>query len=363
MIAMNEVEPRMAFALTGALGRVTLERSESRNAVDAAFRQQLADALPRWARDPDVYAVALLSGLEQVFSSGADLPEMLGWAQGDMATADQQLAAVYRLTWVLDCFTKPIVSLMNGAVLGSGAGLVSFGTHRVAGEHYSFAMPDTALGLVPDAGMARVFVGMARNAGTYLALTGRPIGRADGLALGLVTHCIPQARFADVIAGLSAADVVDPLLDALHVDAGPRDLAEHLETIGRCFAGATVEDILAHLESEQGASRAWAAQVALDLRRRSPFALKATLAHVRRAASLDLRDTLALDFRLARHCLRRPDFAAAVRAQQSQTNVLPAWSPARFEDVSVEMIERAFAATGGMELKLQPRAALQTGMT
>ena len=359
---MDAREHRKAAGLMGALGLVTLDRPESRNAVDAAFRQQLADALPQWARNADVYAVVLRSGLENVFSSGADLHERLGWALGDGVTADQHLANELRLIWLLDCFTKPIVSLIDGAVLGSGAGLVNFGTHRVAGESYSFAMPDAALGWVPDAGMAHVLAGMARQVGYYLALSGRAIGRADAFALGLVTHCLPRAQFASVIDALAAADVVDPLLDTLHVDPGQGVLAERIETIERCFAGPSVADILARLDSEQGLAQAWAAEVARDIRQRSPFALALTLAQMRRAVSLDLRAILELDFRLMRHCLRRPDFVAGVRAQQTGMEQRPAWMPERIADVSAQMIEQAFAASAGVGLELKPRAILQTDM-
>ena len=61
------------------------------------------------------------------------------------------------MNWALECFSKPSVSLIDGALMGSGVGLTAFNTHRVAGENYLFAMPETAIGLFPDVGAAHVF--------------------------------------------------------------------------------------------------------------------------------------------------------------------------------------------------------------
>ena len=55
--------------------------------------------------------------------------------------------------------------------MGSGVGISLFGTHRVAGEKYRFAMPETAIGLFPDVGAAWT---LSRHAGQH-----RHVPRAD----------------------------------------------------------------------------------------------------------------------------------------------------------------------------------------
>ena len=140
------------------------------------------------------------------------------------AEAVKSLAAEYSLNWLLECFTKPTVSLIDGVVVGSGVGISLYGTHRVAGERYRFAMPETGIGLFPDDGVSWAFARMPDEIGMYLALTGRAIGRADAYRLGLATHCIPAARFGEIAAALAAADTVDDLLDERHDDPGPGEL-------------------------------------------------------------------------------------------------------------------------------------------
>lgn len=344
----------------GAAGVVTLDANATRNAINDEFRRDFSKVLAGWGRDADIYAVVVRSNLERVFSAGGDLLELAGLMRQDVALADASVAADYRLIWQLDCFTKPCIALIDGVVMGSAAGLVASGTHRVAGEGYRFVMPETAIGFFPDVGMAKTLAAMPGFAGVYLALTGQTIGRADSYAFGLVTHCIGARHFNTVTAALANADVVDPLLDELHEAPGSYALASVLETIERCFSATTVNDILARLDSEPGGNRDWALATAADLRTRSPFALKLTLAFVLRARSFDLRATLTHDYRLARSCLRHPDFAEGIRALLLDKDRRPKWQPERLDDVSDAMIDAAFDPVGGGDLELAPRASLQT---
>ena len=219
-----------------AAALVTLNRPQALNALTTAMRAAMARAFPRWARDPEIYAVVVSSASERAFCAGGDLREMTEWGRNRQADAVRSLAEEYALNWQLECFIKPTVSLIDGVAMGSGVGISLYGTHRVAGERYRFAMPETGIGLFPDDGVSWAFARMPDAIGMYLALTGRAIGRADAYRLGLVTHCIPAGRFGEIRAGLAAADTVDPLLDDRHEDPGPGELEALRPAIARCFS-------------------------------------------------------------------------------------------------------------------------------
>ena len=138
---------------------------------------------------------------------------------------------------------------------GSGVGISLYGTHRVAGERYRFAMPETGIGLFPDDGVAWAFARLPDEVGMYLALTGRSAGRADAYRLGLVTHCLPAGHFAEVLGALQEAEPVDPVLDARHVHPGHAEQEALQPAIARCFGGDSVEAIIAALQAERGAER------------------------------------------------------------------------------------------------------------
>ena len=73
---MSEV---VAFELSGAVARVTLERPEKLNAINDDMLHGLADALGRAAADPGVRAL-IVTGRGRAFSAGGDIAEMEGMA-------------------------------------------------------------------------------------------------------------------------------------------------------------------------------------------------------------------------------------------------------------------------------------------
>lgn len=342
-----------------AAGRITLNRPAALNALTTSMRAGMAQAFPRWARDPEIYAVVISSTSERAFCAGGDLREMIDWGRDRRGDAIKSLAEEYSLNWLLECFTKPTVSLIDGMVMGSGVGISLYGTHRVAGEGYRFAMPETSIGLFPDDGVGWTFAGLPDEIGTYLALTGRAIGRADAYELGLATHCIPAKRFGEVADALADADPVDPILDERHEEPGPGELAALRPAIARCFSQSTVEGIIDRLQAESGPDAAWAQAVIKELSVRSPTSLKLTLRHVRLARDLDLRATLIQDFRLGCRCLEGHDLYEGVRAMLIDRDRAPRWRPERLQDVSEAMVDSYFSSLGPDELALPSRAAMQ----
>ncbi|MBO0741385.1 MAG: enoyl-CoA hydratase/isomerase family protein [Hyphomicrobiaceae bacterium] len=357
--AATKVDGDILITTQGAAARVTLNRPQALNALTTAMRAAMASALSRWARDPEIYALIIASASARAFCAGGDLREMTEWGRSRRAEAVKSLAEEYALNWSLECFTKPTVSLIDGVVMGSGVGISLYGTHRVAGEGYRFAMPETSIGFFPDDGVSWAFARMPDAIGLYLALTGRSIGRADAFRLGLATHCISASRFGEICAGLTEADVVDTLLDDRHEDPGPGELEPLRPAIARCFAQDTVEGIVDALKAERGTAQAWAQGTLKDLAARSPTSLKIAHRHVRMARDLDLRDTLIADFRLAWRCLAARDLYEGVRAVLVDRDHAPKWRPPRLQDVSDTMVDAYFSSLGADELTLPTRARMQ----
>ena len=57
--------------------------------------------------------------------------------------------------------------------MGGGVGLSVHGDFRVAGDKTLFAMPETAIGLIPDVGGGHFMPRMKDGLGLYCAMTGR----------------------------------------------------------------------------------------------------------------------------------------------------------------------------------------------
>lgn len=343
----------------GALVNLILDRPRALNAFDDDMRSVFTDEIKRIARNPDIYIVALTSTSERAFCAGGDVRTLVQAAREDMARARSYFSAEYQLDWLLDCFSKPTVSLIDGLCMGSGAGLTSFNTHRVAGEKYAFAMPETAIGLFPDVGIGHVLARMPWPLGLYLGLTGRSITRADAYWLGLATHCISARHFPDILSRLADVEPVDPMLDTLHETQGKGPLQEEMGLIRDHFSASSLPDIVAALKNAKGSARDWAHQTLAGLVSRAPMSLAITDRHIRDCRNLDLRQTLIQDYRLAWRCLEAPDFAEGVRAALIDKDNTPRWSPARIEDITQDAISAYFAPLGDDDLALPTREQMQ----
>ncbi len=344
----------------GTLALITLRRTRALNALTIAMRAALAAWFPAFSRDPNVYAVVIRSAAApKAFSAGSDVREVTALGRSDMAAARQTFRDEYALNWRLECFSKPTVSLIDGMVMGGGVGISLYGTHRIAGEGYRFAMPETKIGLFPDVGVCHALARMPDEMGVYLGLTGRTIGRADAFALGLVTHCIPAARFAEIEDGLADTQPVDPLLDERHADPGPGEHDALRETIARCFSAKTVPEILARLHAQTGPHADWAKSAAAELQKRAPLSLAVTLRHIRESRNRDLRDVLVMDERLARRFLEDADFYEGVRAVVVDKDNNPKWQPDRIDAVTEALVNRYFAADASDAWTLPTRSEMQ----
>lgn len=328
---------------------VILSGSGDRHSLCHADRQALAAAFDRYALDLRYYCTIVVGAGEGVFCPGSDMAELAGLAAESPDKALASYALDLRNAWALDRMGKPDIPFIDGLVTGSGHALSLLGTHRVAGEHYAFAMHGVREGLFPQLASAYVLGRLPDGIGAYLALTGRSLGRADALALDLVTHCIPAGRFAEARARLVEADPVDQVLDVLNVDPGPRELDPHRETIARCFSAETVGEILERLGRVSGADAAWAAGVASEIASAPPTSLVLALELVTRRRVATLHEALLLDYRIASWRLASADFRAAAAGSRR-------WKPASLGEVMPDSVLEAFLppATGDLVLPSSP---------
>jgi enoyl-CoA hydratase len=352
-------EQKVIIGRSQALWTFTLNRPRPLNALDEDMCRALSDGLPVIARNPDIYIVALLSSSPKAFCAGGDVLALTDAARRDIASAKAKFRSEYMMNWLLECFSKPTVSFIDGICMGSGAGLTDYNTHRVAGENYKWAMPEVKIGLFPDVGIAHRLARLPWPIGLYLGLTGRVIARDDAQWLGLVTHCIASSQFANILEKLADAEPVDPMLDGLNEKQGEGSLQRDMGLIRDHFSHATLAEIFGSLTKAAGSGSEWARETLAGLRKSSPVSLAITDRHIRGACTLDIRETLIKDYRLAVRCLEDPDFSEGVRAALRDKDGSPRWAPARFEDITPDMVERYFAPLGEDELDLPSRAEMQ----
>jgi enoyl-CoA hydratase/carnithine racemase len=353
---MNASTDEILFERRGAAGLITLNRPAALNAVTRAMVLALHAQLDAWADDPAITRVVIQAAGERAFSAGGDIRHL--YDLGIAGNRDEMLQFwrdEYPLNAAIKNYRKPYVALIDGIVMGGGVGVSVHGSHRVAGDRYSFAMPEVGIGFFPDVGATWFLPRLPGELGTYCALTGERFGPADAVGAGLATHRIPSARFAALLDGLAGTVSVDAVLSAFSEPAGEGPILARRAAIDRLFAGDRVEALLAAIEREAAAASAdavWAGRTAATMRAKSPLSLKLALAQLRRGGAWDFATCMRAEFRIVSRIVEGHDFYEGVRAVIVDKDNAPRWRPASLAEVSEAEVERHFAPLGARELAL-----------
>jgi enoyl-CoA hydratase len=353
---MNEAR-EISCRLRDGVGWIVLDRPKALNALNHAMIAGHADALAAWAGDESVRAVVIRSAGGRAFCAGGDVVNLYRNRNRVLDYAYPYYAIEYGANVCLYRFPKPYVALLDGIAMGAGMGLAIHGSHRAVSENALLAMPETGIGLFPDVGASHFLPRCPGHVGMYLGLTGARIGAADALYTGLATHFVPAERFAPLeaaLAGIGRAEdtraAVDAVLAGFAGEAGPAPLEVRRETIDNCFGSDTVEKIVAALEADGGA---WADATLAVLAAKSPTSLKIAHRQLKLGAALDFEACMAMEYRLACHCLARHDLYEGIRAAVIDKDRAPKWQPATLAEVGDDLIEAHFAPVdGGYELAI-----------
>ncbi len=360
MPIQNSDISRIEFRQEQRLAKVIINHSDRKNAITKSMREDLISTYKKWVAEPEIYAITIEAQEPTIFSSGADLVEIHEAYLQSKADAVALFRQEYETMWSIECYTKPLITMINGAVMGGGVGLIQFGTHIVAGENFSWSMPEVKMGLFPDIGITYLLAKMPSNIGLYLALTGRSITRQDGLYLGLLEHCIDSQHFEQIQSQLAQADPIDPLLDNLHRSSNANqsieksEVAQKAALIEQIFSHPTIETILEALKAQDDEHESWAKEVIADLQSAAPISLKVTLEAMKRAKNLKLEEALEQDYILAQHFLSANDFIGSIKARLFEKTT-PVWMPATLEEVSESMVAGYFDENESEKLALPPR--------
>src|SRR3954471_15340886 len=222
----------------GAAGLVTLNRPQALNALTHAMVLALSRALDEWADDPAVTRIVVTGAGERAFCAGGDIRHLY-----DLGKAGRHEEALrfwrdeYPLNVRIKRYPKPYVALIDGIVMGGGVGISLNGSHRVAGDRFSFAMPEVGIGFFPDVGATWFLPRLPGEVGTWCALTGDRLRTADAVAAGLATHHVRSDRFADVTDALCGNVSVDATIAAFTEQTGEGAITQKRPAIDRLFAG------------------------------------------------------------------------------------------------------------------------------
>lgn len=335
--------PDIIIEKQGSAGLIRLNRPKALNALTLTMVHAMAEALDQWEHDDEVTRIIVDAEGDKAFCAGGDIRSIIELGkQGRIDVAVKFWADEYRLNTRIKTYPKPYIALVDGIVMGGGVGISIHGQYRIAGDRWSFAMPEVGIGLFPDVGGSYALPRLPGETGMWIALTGTRINRDDAIALGLATHAVDSQAMADLKAALIAGEDIETVLARLNLPPQPAPMEAHRALIDDCFAGSSVSDVLARLD-HHGDTSDFARKTAQTIRSKSPTSLAITFRQLRLGAELTFREAMKMEFRIVSRILDGVDFYEGVRAAVIDKDQSPRWTPATLDEIDEHQIDAYFA--------------------
>jgi enoyl-CoA hydratase/carnithine racemase len=191
----------------GGVRVLTMNRPEKRNALNSALTHALLDALRTADGDEGVGAI-VLTGAPPAFCAGADLSEFKELTPDNPELVERRSRATMELQGAFSRLSKPVVTAINGAAMGGGAGLALGGDIALMAATARLGYPEVKHGIVAAVVMANLVRHAGVKAAFELAALGEPLDAAQAQALGLVTRVVAPERLMEealALAGRLAA--------------------------------------------------------------------------------------------------------------------------------------------------------------
>ena len=168
-----------------------MNRPEKRNALNTALTRALLDGL-RAADAAESVAAVVLAGTGKGFCAGADLSEFKDLTPEKQPLVDERAELTMQLHLAFSKMAKPVVTAINGAAMGGGAGLAIAGDLAVMAESATIGYPETRHGIVAALVMANLVRQVGRKQAFELVSLGETLTAQQALALGMVNRVVPD---------------------------------------------------------------------------------------------------------------------------------------------------------------------------
>lgn len=173
----------------GAVGVVSIDRRERRNALNLQVKKDLVEQLKAMELDSKI-SVVVLTGSDGYFVAGTDIVEM-----ATMRPTDHVRLQTDQVFHVVRQLAKPVIAAVEGFALGGGCELALACDIIVAAEDAKFGQPEIRVGIMPGAGGTQHLLRTAGRYKTLLwSLTGDMIPAGDAYMANMVSELAPPGH-------------------------------------------------------------------------------------------------------------------------------------------------------------------------
>lgn len=227
---------------------IRLNRPEKLNALSREMIVELSEVLRNIDTDSELRAIILTGVGDKAFCAGTDITELTEITGLDEDRAREVSERGQTLCNLIESCGVPVIAAVNGIAAGGGFELALACHIRIASAKAQLSLPETKLGIIPGyGGTQRLAREIGNGRALEMLLTGRTVGAAEALQLGLINRLAPAGdllaatqSLAQEIAGLAPL-AIRACLEAVTRGA-ELPLAEGLALEAKLFASLFATD-------------------------------------------------------------------------------------------------------------------------
>ena len=278
----------------------------------------------------------IFTGEGRAFCAGGDVVSLANRS----VPASEFFRAEFALFYDISCLPQRRLSILDGITMGGGVGLSMACTHRLTTNKTLWAMPETAIGFIPDVG-ASYFLNQLplEGLGLYLALTGNRLNGPDCYFAGISNIYVPELKERDRSAilqqGIDAAIALNQT-----PDSEKSQLLKNLPMIGQCFREEfDVETIFNRLEC---IGNQWSSGVLQGLKEMCPMSLKLAKENLKRGRGMGYFQVLEMELNVANKVTEEMPYNfvhAITHKLVEKKKTKPEWRPNSLFEISDSVVQ------------------------
>jgi len=194
----------LRYDVVEGVATITLDRPQSRNAVNRAMCDEIVAAAAAAREDADLRLV-LVRATGAVFCAGADLKERKGMSADEIRARRLAAFAAYG---ALESLPMPTIAVVQGPAVGSGCEIAACCDFVIATPQATFATPEALWGTIGATQRLPRILG--KQLAKDMMFTGRKLTAEEARAVGWVTRIVEASALDTVLAEIAKTIVAAP---------------------------------------------------------------------------------------------------------------------------------------------------------
>lgn len=185
---------KILYSVDRGAARITLNRPDKRNALDAEIIAEVKDAVDKAATDDNV-RVVVISGAGKDFCSGADLAALRRISEATVMENVADARHFAELFVSMRRHPRPIIAVVRGRALAGGCGLATACDIILAARSAQFGYPEVNIGFIPAMVMAVLRRSVSEKRAFELITRGEIMSAQEAADIGLINRVFPDDEF------------------------------------------------------------------------------------------------------------------------------------------------------------------------